>query len=148
MASFINANLDKPKTGRALARVFSAGVHCRAPNCKRPLTIYQGPGAELYCRRHQRELAPYGGLAVADKPHTFVRTAQCEECGYDANQDPRISALNDEVLRNLVTRTVMTGDHIDGTHSNDSAENLQCLCARCHAVKTAINGDNLTPAKK
>lgn len=147
MISFNNADLDKPKIGRDLARIFEADVCCQAPGCTRPLTSFQGPGADSYCRKHQRQLATNGGLAVAHKVYSFVRTPVCQECGYDAEKDPRIALLDDEVLRNQVTRTVMTVDHIDGNHDNNSMENLQCLCANCHAIKTAINGDTLTPRR-
>lgn len=147
MISFNNADLDKPKTGRDLARIFSEDVCCQVPECGRPLTSYQGPGADLYCRKHQRQLAHNGGLAVPDKVYSFVRSTLCQECGYDADLDPRIVSIDNEVLRNTVIRTVMTVDHIDGNHNNNSSDNLQCLCARCHAVKTAVHGDNLTPRR-
>lgn len=32
-------------------------------------------------------------------------------------------------------------DHIDGNHDNNEPENLQTLCANCHAVKTNIYRD-------
>lgn len=147
MISFNNADLDKPKTGRDLARIFSEDVCCQVPGCERPLTSYQGPGADLYCRKHQRQLAQNGGLAVVHKVYSFVRSTLCQECGYDADLDPRIAAIENEVLRNTVIRTVMTVDHIDGNHNNNHPDNLQCLCARCHAVKTAVHGDNLTPRR-
>lgn len=33
-------------------------------------------------------------------------------------------------------------DHIDGNTKNSSPDNLQVLCANCHALKTYMNGDN------
>ena len=39
-------------------------------------------------------------------------------------------------------------DHIDGDPSNDSAENCQTFCKCCHAYKTHINGDTVTPGRK
>ena len=32
-------------------------------------------------------------------------------------------------------------DHIDGNHENNDIENLQTLCACCHAYKTLVNED-------
>ena len=32
-------------------------------------------------------------------------------------------------------------DHIDGNHDNNEPENLQTLCANCHAVKTNMYRD-------
>lgn len=33
-------------------------------------------------------------------------------------------------------------DEIDGNHNNTVKENIQTLCAQCHADKTALNGDH------
>ena len=38
-------------------------------------------------------------------------------------------------------------DHIDGNHANNARSNLQTLCANCHALKTEVNGDYLTPSR-
>lgn len=32
-------------------------------------------------------------------------------------------------------------DHIDGNHNNNDINNLQTLCANCHALKSKRNGD-------
>jgi len=37
-------------------------------------------------------------------------------------------------------------DHIDEVHTNDKVENLQTLCACCHAIKTKYYRENNTEA--
>jgi hypothetical protein len=39
-------------------------------------------------------------------------------------------------------------DHINGNPKNNRKNNLQTLCNCCHAYKTILNGDGVTPGRK
>jgi len=109
------------------------------------LTIFEGPGSDSYCREHQLMLTEYGGMGKAERPHTFYRDWVCIKCGYDARLDPEILAIEDPWDQLLVMRGVMHGDHIvrksDG--GEDTAENINSLCCRCHMIKTYKEKDYL-----
>jgi len=113
-------NLDLLKEGTALRN--ARKTRCSIEGCENFLTAYQGPGSDTLCRNHQKNLADYGGLATTKK-------------SYSQNL-------------NRLCRTLLTVDHIDGNHENNNDENLQTLCTVCHAIKTVINGDTLTPSNQ
>ena len=48
----------------------------------------------------------------------------CERCGFVAEHPSQLDV-----------------DHIDGNKLNGDPSNLQTLCANCHRLKTAVNGD-------
>lgn len=133
---------DKPKT---ITQIKSdMGKKCKLDGCNNHLTHMQGPGQSSLCRDHQLMQREYGGMGRLDRPHTFHRTWDCSECGYNALDDPRLQDIEDEIIKRRVARTLMHGDHhttrkADG--GNDSAENVRSLCFVCHAKKTTLNED-------
>ena len=139
--SFRDRNLDAPKTG---ADVESALVTtCRAPGCESHISLYKGPNSDLYCRKHQLECYEYGGLAKGSKPYSFGKTTVCAICKKDVAELPQVKEITDAVQRNVALRSLITTDHIDGNHKNDTFDNLQHICNDCHSIKTTINEDYL-----
>ena len=136
--------LDILKTGAAMKAL--PGTCCEVDGCSTILTPYKGPGGDTYCRAHQMHLHEYGGFSKAQKPYTIGKTSVCEDCGMDAAEHPSIAVIEDPIMKNRAIRMVITTDHIDGNHSNNSLENLSHICVVCHAVKTIISGDYLTSA--
>lgn len=59
-------------------------------------------------------------------PHKLHKKTYCEnsDCGFVAKHPAQLHV-----------------DHIDGNSSNNDPNNLQTLCANCHAYKTAMNED-------
>ena len=139
-------NLDLLKEGVALRN--ARKTRCSAGGCENFLTAYQGPGSEHLCRDHQKNLAEYGGLATTKKVYSHQRKTHCEHCGYTPLTDTRVQDVADLKVRNRLCRTLLTVDHIDGNHENNNDENLQTLCTVCHAIKTVINGDTMTPSNQ
>jgi 5-methylcytosine-specific restriction endonuclease McrA len=91
----------------------------------------------------QRE---YGGMGRIDRIHTFHRDWVCDECGYNALEDPRLADITDEMTKRRVARVLMHGDHqnrqADG--GDNSKANIRSLCFVCHAKKTILNEDYLS----
>lgn len=58
------------------------------------------------------------------KPYRLHKKEACEKCGFSALHPAQLHV-----------------DHIDGDNSNNDPENLQTLCANCHAYKTAMKAD-------
>jgi len=119
---------------------------CSVPGCGCPLTQMQGLGSDSLCREHQIQQREYGGMGRLDRPHTFHRAWQCDVCGYDPLEDPRIKNLDvSEDVKRRIARFILIGDHIqrraDG--GQDIAENINTLCPICNAVKTIVNEDYL-----
>jgi hypothetical protein len=145
MAKLRNPDNDKVKSGTALHEQYKYKPVCKLKDCCEPLTIFEGPGSDSYCREHQLMLTEYGGMGKADRPHTFYRDWVCIKCGYDARLDPEILAIEDPWDQLLVMRGVMHGDHIvrksDG--GEDTAANVNSLCCRCHMIKTYKEKDYL-----
>lgn len=137
-------NFDKIKSNSVLIKEF--GKTCKIDGCNNPLTHMQGPGEKVLCREHQIIQREYGGMGRIDRPHTFQRDWICDECGTNILEDPRLAAIEDEMVKRRVGRTVMHGDHnivrkADG--GDDSRENVRSLCPICHAIKTILGGDYL-----
>lgn len=132
---------DKIKTGAQMEK--ELGTRCFIDGCDKKLTHMQGPGSEVLCREHQLMQREYGGMGRIDRPHTFHRDWVCEECGYNALEDPRLSDIQDEMTKRRVARVLMHGDHhhrqADG--GDDSKQNVRSLCFVCHAKKTILNED-------
>jgi hypothetical protein len=130
---------DKFKNPGQLSR--DMGKCCKV--CDKPVSQFEGPGSDVLCREHQIMQREYGGMGRIDRPHTFHRDWACDECGYNALEDPRLADIQDEMIKRRVARVLMHGDHqqrqADG--GNDSKENVRSLCFVCHAKKTIINED-------
>lgn len=139
-------SLDLLKEGLLLRTARKS--RCTHAGCNDFLTAYQGPGSDTLCRVHQKNLSDYGGLANAAKPYSQNKGTHCQECGYTPFTDTRVQEVEDDKLRNRLCRTLLTVDHIDGNHENNDPENHQTLCTVCHAIKTVINGDTLTPSNQ
>ena len=135
---------DQPKTQAMIKR--DMGKVCKIDGCGKPVSHMQGPGMSSLCRDHQLMQREYGGMGRLDRPHTFHRTWECSECGYNALEDARLQDITDEMTKRRVARTLMHGDHnktrkADG--GDDSASNVISLCFVCHAKKTILNEDYL-----
>lgn len=138
--------MDLLKEGVALRKART--TRCTVEGCNKFLTAYQGPGSDTLCRSHQKNLAEYGGMGTIKKVYSHHRDTHCEHCGYTPLTDERVQSQEDPKIRNRLARTLLTVDHIDGNHENNSPENLQTLCTVCHAIKTVVNGDTMTPSNQ
>lgn len=67
------------------------------------------------------------GVAKSMAPHRLHKKDRCEKCGFFALHSFQLHV-----------------DHIDGNRTNNDPDNLQTLCANCHAYKTAMNQDWLS----
>jgi 5-methylcytosine-specific restriction endonuclease McrA len=138
---------DERKSSAVIKRQVEMHLICCIDKCDNPLTIYDGPGSDSLCRKHQLNQREYGGLGRLDRPHTFHRKWVCCGCGKDipANVRKKFPDLEDKdpVLFNRLCRNRIIGDHIvrqaDG--GDDSEENLQSLCLDCNSDKTILNED-------
>jgi len=130
---------DKVKNPGQMSR--DMGKVCKV--CGQPVSQFEGPGSDVLCREHQIAQRDYGGMGRIDRPHTFHRAWVCDECGYNALEDPRLADIEDEMIKRRVARVLMHGDHqqrqADG--GDDSKANVRSLCFVCHAKKTIINED-------
>lgn len=140
---FRTAHVDKLKSLSIIRKQIEGNLTCQIPGCTELLTHMKGPGEDTLCREHQLKQREYGGMGRIDRPHSFHRKWHCVECGYNALEDPRLSDVEDEVIKHRIARILMHGDHqqrqADG--GDDTAENVRSLCYVCHAKKTVINED-------
>lgn len=110
----------------------AAPTPCRHPGCA---ALVATPG---YCDKHQADVRQWDNAARARGRQG--RRALC-------TNDPRWRALRATVLREEVLcvmchkigriRVATVVDHINGDAMDNDRSNLQSLCVRCHAVKTA-----------
>lgn len=149
MAKLRDPEKDKLKSFSLLKQQLRYTPVCRLEDCCEPLTDYEGPGSDSYCRKHQLDLVEYGGFGKADRPHTFYRNWVCEECKYDPRKDPQFDDIEDEFHKLRCMRGIMHGDHqvrkSDG--GADTADNIKTLCCRCHMIKTYKEKDYLKGSK-
>jgi len=146
MSKLRDSQYDKRKSRGVLKEQITSGKCCQLEDCTNPLTHYEGPGSDSYCREHQLLLAEYGeGLGKADRPHTFYRGWVCVKCKYDPREDPQFDDIEDPFHKLRCMRGVMHGDHLirksDG--GSDTKDNIQTLCCRCHMIKTYKEKDYL-----
>lgn len=142
---------DKEKTWKIIEKETSKGLTCSIPGCCDPITVFKGPGQDVYCRVHQRAQKEYGGMGSGRKAlHTFHREKFCEECGYNPFEDTKYDKYkNTPDLYNRLCRSQLIADHnglreADG--GEDTKENIKTLCLCCNADKTILNEDYL-PSK-
>lgn len=132
---------DKLKSSQVLESQY--GMNCCMDGCGKPLTKWQGPGQDLYCRDHQIKLVEYGGMGRSDRPHTLNREWVCAHCGYDPREDIRFAKIEDPIVKHRAMRACMIGDHthrqVDG--GDNSATNIQTLCSICNNIKTVTEED-------
>jgi hypothetical protein len=139
------ADKDKLKSTSILKEQYRMNCKCNLEDCDNELTIFDGPGSDSYCREHQIQLAEYGGMGKADRPHTFYRGWVCECCKYDPRIDPQFDDIEDPFHKLRCMRGVMHGDHLErkSDGGKDIAQNIQTLCCRCHMIKTYKEKDYL-----
>jgi len=135
------------KSPRKLKQQIEAGVSCTVEGCNMPLTQKTGPGQDMLCRKHQKNLREFGGTGRLDRPHTHHRKWTCHECGKNVQEEvrkkhPRIEE-EDPALFSRMCRNRIIGDHIvrkvDG--GPDTEENIQSLCLDCNSDKTILAED-------
>jgi len=145
MSKLRDFNKDSRKGPGVLAEQFKRQSKCKLSDCDNDLTLFEGPGEDLYCREHQLELTEYGGMGKSDRPYTFYRGWVCEDCGYDPRVDPAFDDVEDPFHKLACMRATLEGDHLhlksDG--GEDSAQNIRTRCCRCHRIKTMKNKDYL-----
>ena len=120
---------------------------CTLPYCNERSSKYKGAGSRL-CEYHQSLLREYGGPARMDRPYTFHKKQQCEICGHDPWQHPKVKLIEDDLIRDRVAWGMLFVDHIEtrrdgGGHCD---QNTQTLCLDCNVIKSTLAGD-LVPKK-
>ena len=145
MSKLRDPSKDKLKSTSILKEQYRTACKCNLEDCSNELTIFDGPGSDSYCREHQLQLAEYGGMGKADRPHTFYRGWVCECCGYDPRVDSAFDDIEDPFHKLRCMRGVMHGDHLErkSDGGKDIAQNSQTLCCRCHMIKTYKEKDYL-----
>ena len=145
MAQLRNPERDRPKSFFILKEQAKTNPRCRLQDCSNPLTIYEGPGSDSYCRDHQLQFAEYGGMGKADRPYTFYRNWVCEDCGYDPRVDSAFDDVEDPFHKSACMRATLEGDHqhLQQDGGKDIAANIVTRCCRCHRIKTMKNKDYL-----
>ena len=145
MSKLRDPSKDKLKSTSILKEQYRTACKCNLEDCSNELTIFDGPGSDSYCREHQLQLAEYGGMGKADRPHTFYRGWVCECCGYDPRVDTAFDDIEDPFHKLRCMRGVMHGDHLErkSDGGKDIAQNIQTLCCRCHMIKTYKEKDYL-----
>ena len=135
------------KSPRKLKQQIEAGVSCTVEGCNMPLTQKTGPGQDILCRKHQKNLREFGGTGRLDRPHTHHRKWTCDECGKNVQEEVRkkfpLIEEEDPALFSRMCRNRIIGDHIvrkvDG--GPDTEENIQSLCLDCNSDKTILAED-------
>ena len=146
MAKLRDPLRDKLKSFSLLKEQLRYTPVCKLDDCIEPLTDYEGPGSDSYCRRHQLMLSDYpGGMGKADRPHTFYRNWVCADCGYDPRKDSAFDDIEDEFHKAACMRATLEGDHQDlkSQGGADTEANIVTRCCRCHRIKTMKNKDYL-----
>ena len=135
------------KSPRKLKQQIEAGASCTVEGCNMPLTQKTGPGQDMLCRKHQKNLREFGGTGRLDRPHTHHRKWTCDECGKNVQEEVRkkfpLIEEEDPALFSRMCRNRIIGDHIvrkvDG--GPDTEENIQSLCLDCNSDKTILAED-------
>ena len=85
-------------------------------------------------KRLQKSLPPRDGV-------TFTKKNYCE------NKDSRLGFLCPVNPTFKFPNSVLHGDHINGNHEDNKAENIQTLCSICHHLKGMESGDFISAVK-
>jgi hypothetical protein len=141
-----NLRKDKRKSQAVINHIDDNSLKCMLEDCNNTLSYYDGPGSRVLCREHQLECVEYGGMGKPERPHTFYRNWQCDNCGYDPREDElRFGHVEDEYDKIRAMRGVMHGDHIHlkSKGGTDTKDNISTLCVLCHMAKTYTQKDYL-----
>jgi len=103
---------------------------CIVPDCGQPRDSLGNGRYHKRCSRHHKEK-----YKMMDWDYKQFRKNYCE------NTDSR---LGFKCTTTIIMDAQLTIDHIDPDGGRIDPANLQTLCACCHAVKTRINGDNIS----
>lgn len=146
MSKLRNPDKDKIKGSVQLHEQYKNKCVCKLEDCNEPLTIFEGPGSDSYCRDHQLDLVEYGGMGKAERPYTFYRNWVCEDCGYDPREDPAFDDIEDPFHKLACMRATLEGDHqqLKSSGGLDVKSNIKTRCCRCHRIKTMKNKDYLS----
>lgn len=136
---------------------------CSARGCCKPAAIISTlkdgtPNYRKVCAlHHQKRIAAKNGVSHAGEltakrkgmtyteyknshhPYRKHRLTYCE------NRDGR---LGYRCKAHIPWMGMLQVDHIDGDPTNNHPDNLQTLCPNCHAYKTHVNRDTMTPGRK
>ena len=145
MSKLRDPGKDKLKSHATLKEQYKSFCKCKLEDCDHDLTIFDGPGSDSYCREHQLQLAEYGGMGKAERPHTFYRDWVCEDCGYDPRLDPAFDDIEDPFHKLACMRATLEGDHqhLAQEGGANTKDNIVTRCCRCHRIKTMKNKDYL-----
>jgi 5-methylcytosine-specific restriction endonuclease McrA len=103
---------------------------CAIRDCDNPRDNAGNGNYHSLCASHHK--AKY---KMADWEYKIYRKEYCE------NIDGR---LGFKCTATIIMDAQLTVDHKDGDNERHHPTNLQTLCFNCHAVKTKINGDNIS----
>lgn len=123
---------------------------CSTYNCYNPAHVVRDYGDgwanyRLVCGTcHIKKIAERQGKTVTQltnqwHPYLRYRKTYCE------NQDGRLGFTCTTTIH---WDGMLDVDHRNGDPSDNRQSNLQTLCKCCHAYKTAVNKDYLTPGRK
>ena len=135
------------KSIRDLKKQLEKDLRCSIDGCDQQLTYKSGPGKDLLCEEHQKNLREFGGTGRIDRPHTHHRKWVCDICGKNIQEEvrklhPTVEEENPTLFSRLCRNRIIA-DHkirkVDG--GSDSAENIQSLCLDCNSDKTILNED-------
>jgi len=96
------------------------------------------PKRRARCHTHHKEhQARKRGMTAREWENSFhvyrrYRKSHCE------NRDGRLGFT---CTSTIIWEGQLQVDHINGIHSDNRSENLQTLCANCHAYKTYVEQD-------
>ena len=150
MVVFRDIAIDEFKSKHERKKIIAENRGCTMPGCDELITLFKGPGNDLYCREHQIQQINYGGYGRQGREHTFHRSDVCQCCGKDINNDERWELAQkyfdvelDDLQKHEIKRRYNHGDHDhrkeDG--GDNSEANTNAYCSFCHWVKTVINND-------
>lgn len=145
-----NPDKDNLKSNAVIKEQVRNQRTCLLEDCDEAISVYDGPGSNTLCRKHQLECVEYGGMGKAERPYTFYRNWICTNCGYDPREDElRFGHVENEYDKIRAMRGVMHGDHIKlkSQGGTDTEDNINTLCVLCHMAKTYTEKDYLGKKK-